>query len=100
MDGMTEPARADRIRTLLAAALEPTALDVIDDSASHAGHSGAAAAGQTHYNVRVVSARFEGLGRVARHRLVNAPLAPEFASGLHALSLILQTPAEAAQPGI
>ena len=95
---MTAPSRADRIRALLTAALEPVAIDVVDDSARHAGHSGAAAAGQTHYNVRVVSSRFEKLSRVARHRLVNAPLAPEFASGLHALSLVLQTPAEAQSP--
>ena len=94
---MISLSRADRIRTLLADALAPAAMDVVDDSARHAGHSGAAAAGQTHYNVRVVSDRFAGLGRVARHRLVNAPLAEEFATGLHALSLVLQTPEEAAQ---
>jgi len=94
---MNISSRADRIRDLLAASLSPVLLDVIDDSARHAGHSGAAAAGQTHYNVRIVSERFEGLSRVARHRLVNDPLAPEFASGLHALSLVLQTPGEAEQ---
>ena len=89
--------RATRIRAALTAALHPTALEVIDDSASHAGHSGAAAGGQTHYNVTVVSPAFEGQGRVGRHRLVNQALAPEFAAGLHALSLVLRTPAEAAQ---
>ena len=88
--------RADRIRAALAAALSPTMLDVVDDSASHAGHSGARAAGQTHYNVLVVSPRFEGLSRVARHRLVNDALDAEFAGGLHALSLVLRSPAEAA----
>ena len=93
----TTPDRAERIRSLLQSALEPATLEVVDDSARHAGHSGAAAAGQTHYNVLVVSARFSGLGRVARHRLVNAPLATEFATGLHALSLVLRTPDEAAQ---
>ena len=86
--------RAARIRTLLAA-LEPTVLDVEDDSAKHAGHMGARAGGQTHYSVTVVSPRFEGLGRVARHRLVNEALEPEFGTGLHALSLVLRTPAEA-----
>lgn len=87
--------RADRIRSALEAALAPAALAVVDDSASHAGHRGAVAGGQTHYNVRVVSAAFEGLGRVARHRLVNEALSGEFAGGLHALSLVLQTPCEA-----
>jgi stress-induced morphogen len=87
--------RATRIRSALAAKLTPTALEVVDDSASHAGHRGAAAGGQTHYNVLVVSAAFEGLGRVARHRLVNEALVDEFSGGLHALSLVLRTPAEA-----
>lgn len=87
--------RADRIEAALRAALAPTAIKVVDDSASHAGHAGAQAGGQTHYNVLVVSAQFEGLGRVSRHRLVNQALGPEFEAGLHALSLVLQTPAEA-----
>ena len=93
---MTEPQnRAARIRSALMARLSPEMLEVVDDSARHAGHSGATAAGQTHYNVAVVSRAFEGLGRVARHRLVNEALADEFSGGLHALSLVLRTPAEA-----
>lgn len=89
------PNRAARIHALLQAALDPVAAEVQDDSGSHAGHSGARAGGETHYNVLVVSPRFEGLNRVARHRLVNAALAPEFDLGLHALSLVLRTPGEA-----
>lgn len=92
---MTDTSRSDRIRAVLQSALSPTALDVVDDSASHAGHAGARAGGQTHYNVLVVSPLFEGLGRVARHRLVNQALGDEFGAGLHALSLVLRTPAEA-----
>ena len=87
--------RAARIRALLEASLQPSFLGVKDDSASHAGHAGAQAGGQTHYNVIVVSPHFEGLNRVARHRLVNAALQPEFGMGLHALSLVLRTPGEA-----
>ena len=86
--------RADRIRQALAP-LDPVQLDVVDDSARHAGHAGATAAGETHYNVLLVSPRFAGLNRVARHRLVNQALAPEFETGLHALSLVLKTPEEA-----
>ena len=86
--------RAARIRSLLAA-LDPTMLDVVDDSAKHASHAGAKAGGQTNYNVTVISPRFEGLNRVARHRLVNQALEPEFGTGLHALSLVLRTPGEA-----
>jgi BolA protein len=85
--------RAARIRAALAS-LDPVAVDVVDESAKHAGHAGARAGGQTHYNVRVVSTRFQGLNRVARHRLVNEALAAEFATGLHALSLVLKAPGE------
>ena len=88
--------RTARIRTALEAALSPAQVEVVDDSARHAGHSGAAAGGQTHYNVLVVSPQFAGQNRVARHRLVNQALGQEFASGLHALSLVLRTPDEAA----
>ena len=88
------PDRADRIHAALQAELAPTVLRVVDDSAKHAGHMGAQPGGQTHYSVLVVSERFEGQGRVARHRLVNQALAPEFAEGLHALALTLRTPAE------
>ena len=87
--------RADRIRAALAAALQPTLLEVVDDSSSHAGHAGARAGGQTHYNVVMESPLFAGQGRVARHRLVNQALAAEFDSGLHALSLVLRAPGEA-----
>jgi BolA protein len=88
--------RTERIRALVSAALAPTLLDVRDDSAQHAGHAGAAPGGETHYTVLVVSDRFEGQGRVARHRMVNAALGDEFAQGLHALALTLRTPNEQA----
>ena len=86
--------RAARIHTALADALAPDALEVIDDSARHHGHMGAAPGGQTHYNVRVVSARFAGVNRVGRHRMVMGALGAEFAAGLHALSLDLKAPGE------
>jgi len=89
--------RADRIAATLAARFTPTDLRVIDDSARHAGHAGAAPGGQTHYSVLLVSAAFEGLPRVARSREVHEALAAEFAGGLHALALTLRTPAEQAQ---
>ena len=52
--------------------------------------------GETHYNVLLVSETFRGMGRVARSRAVHAVLEAEFAAGLHALSLTLRTPEEAA----
>ena len=85
--------RAERIRTALAA-LDPALVVVQDDSSKHAGHMGARPGGETHYSVLVVADAFAGHNRVARHRMVNAALDAEFAGGLHALSLVLRTPAE------
>jgi BolA protein len=75
-------------------ALSPLDFALSDDSAKHAGHAGARPGGETHYGLRIVSTRFEGLSRVARQRLVYQTLSAEFADGLHALSLDLKTPQE------
>lgn len=75
-------------------ALPVLVIEVDDDSAAHAGHAGARAGG--HYRVRVVSQRFDGLARLARHRLVYDALAPWMHRGIHALALQTLTPAEAA----
>jgi stress-induced morphogen len=91
---MPQVSRAERIRAALLAALAPADVAVVDESARHAGHAGAQPGGETHYNVVAVSPRFEGLSRVARHRLVNDSLGAEFGEGLHALSLTLRTPGE------
>ncbi len=88
-----------RTRTIserLSAELQPRVLSVVDDSALHAGHAGAAPGGQTHFSVTVVSSRFEGMSRVDRSRLVHSILRAEFETGLHALALTLRTPAEEA----
>jgi BolA protein len=90
---------AESIQAKLAAAFAPSVLEVIDESARHAGHAGAARAdgeiGETHFQVRMVSSAFEGVSRVERQRRVHAALAQELAGSVHALSLKLQTPAEA-----
>ena len=72
----------------------PIELSLVDDSARHGGHAGAAPGGETHYRLRLVSAAFEGLGPIARQRLVNEVLKGEFDAGLHALSLELKSPSE------
>jgi BolA protein len=76
----------------------PTRLEIIDDSARHAGHAGhpggAGQGGETHFTVTLVSAAFAGLSRVARQRLVYATLADELAGSVHALSLTTLTPGE------
>jgi BolA protein len=90
--------RTDRLRLKLTQAFAPVLLEVQDDSARHAGHSGAPAGGQSHYNVLLVSAAFRGLSRVARSRAVHSALDAEFGpaeqGGMHALSLTLRTPEE------
>ena len=86
--------RAARIEALLRAAFAPLHLEVVDDSAAHAGHAGARG-GAGHFRVRIVSNRFAGLNRVARHRLVYETLAPLMVSEIHALAIDARTPEEA-----
>ena len=86
---------ADTIRDKLTAAFAPRELEVVDESARHEGHAGAQPGGETHFNVRIVSNAFEGLGRVERQRRVYAALADELKARVHALSLTTLTPAEA-----
>ena len=75
-------------------ALAPTQLEVIDESAAHAGHTGANAEGYgTHFRVRIASPKFDGKPRVARHRLVYDALQNFIDQGLHALAIeIIETP--------
>jgi BolA protein len=86
--------RSDRIQDAIRSAFAPAEVTVVDDSHRHAGHAGAQPGGETHYTVRVVSATFAGMSRVARSRAVHAALSDEFAGGLHALALELRAPEE------
>ncbi|MBW8779997.1 MAG: BolA family transcriptional regulator [Burkholderiales bacterium] len=72
--------------------LEPVSMELEDDSAAHAGHAGAREG--AHFNLRIVSVRFAGLPRVARHRLVYDALRPWMAEGVHALAIDARTPDE------
>ena len=87
--------RKDRIAAALTEALRPIRLDIVDESDRHAGHAGARPGGETHYRLNIVSPAFVGKIRVERHRMVNALLAAEFASGLHALAIAAAAPDEA-----
>lgn len=91
------PDRAARITARLTERFTPAEVLVTDDSAQHAGHSGARPGGETHYSVLIVSGGFAGQSRIARYRAVHEALAEEFGTGLHALSLRLLTPEEAAK---
>jgi len=80
------------IRDALQAALAPTLLDVQDDSHLHAGHAGAREG--RHFSVRLESERFNGLSRVARHRLVYDSLHDLIPRGIHALAIDARAPGE------
>jgi BolA family transcriptional regulator, general stress-responsive regulator len=86
---------AELLAADLRARFPGAAVEVVDESAAHAGHTGAAG-GESHFAVRVVTAEFEGVGRLERHRLVYEALQDRFSGSLHALRLRALTPAEAA----
>ena len=75
----------------LEAAFAPRELDVVDDSESHRGHAGHREGGESHFNVKIRSAHFKGLNRLARHRAVHDALGPDLIGRIHALSLDLST---------
>lgn len=98
---MPEGPIATIIRQKLTAGLSPERLEIEDDSWRHAGHHheggmDAQPGGESHFNLTVVSAAFEGQGRVQRQRAVNDLLRDELAGPVHALSIKAMTPAEAA----
>ena len=82
----------DEIEVRLRTALAPQALEIEDDSHLHAGHAGASEG--AHFSVNIVSERFTGLHRVARHRLVYHALAELMRSGIHALAIDARAPGE------
>jgi BolA protein len=85
--------RVAEIRSRLEAAFSPDLLEIVDDSHRHAGHAGARD-GRGHFLVRIVSARFEGVKPVARHRLVYAALGALMQTDIHALSVEALSPTE------
>lgn len=82
------------IREKLEEALSPLQIRILDESAHHAGHAGAREGGESHFRVEIVAKQFEGLNRVARHRLIYAALGNAFSEGLHALQIIAKAPGE------
>ena len=85
--------RMDTIREHLAATFAPFDCQLVDESHMHAGHAGAASGGG-HYRLHIVSSRFEGLNRIARHRLVYDCLRDMMHSDIHALTIIAVAPSE------
>jgi BolA protein len=87
-------ARVTQIEQRLRAALAPLRLEIVDDSAKHAGHAGARESGGGHFNVTIVSAAFAGKGLIERHRLVYGALGELMHKDIHALSLQALSPDE------
>ena len=85
---------ATQIRQRLAV-LEPLVLDVVDESAQHAGHAGAQPGGETHWRVSIVSPRFAGQPVVARHRMIYQALGELIQNPIHALAITARAPEEA-----
>lgn len=84
--------RISRIRAALERELAPSSLEIIDDSAKHAGHAGAREGG--HFRVRLVSEAFRGQSTIARHRLVYAAVGGLMRTDIHALNIDAKTPEE------
>ncbi|WP_339914564.1 BolA family protein [uncultured Brevundimonas sp.] len=97
---MPEGPIATIIRKKLTSAFDLQSLEVIDDSGRHAGHHHEGGmdgrpGGESHFNLTLISSAFEGQGRLARQRAVNAALREELAGPVHALSIRALTPQEA-----
>lgn len=80
------------IRAALEHALAPLSVEVVDDSAGHAGHAGAREGG--HYRVILVAAAFAGRPQLERHRMVYSAVAALMGQGIHALSIVAHAPNE------
>jgi len=80
------------IRAALERELAPLSLDIVDDSARHAGHAGAREGG--HFRVTLVAKAFSGRAQLERHRLVYAALGPLMGRGIHALNIVARAPEE------
>jgi BolA family transcriptional regulator, general stress-responsive regulator len=94
---MSEPLTgpvAREIHQRLKAALEPTSLNVTNDSEKHRGHAGYDGSGESHFTVEIVTPRFEGMSRVERQRAVNHALGDLLKERVHALAIKARTPSE------
>jgi BolA family transcriptional regulator, general stress-responsive regulator len=83
-----------RMREKLMIALNPTRLDLVNESHLHAGHSSSPGTGESHFRLLIVSDNFIGKSRVARHRIVNDVVQEELRDGVHALAIKALAPGE------
>jgi BolA protein len=90
---MTGPLALE-MQQLLTEAFAPTALDVVNDSATHRGHSGDDGSGESHFTILIESPRFAGVSRLQRQRLVNAALGDIPGNRVHAVAIKARAPGE------
>lgn len=91
--GVMATAAETRIREKLMVELEPTRLDVINESELHAGHRNSPGTGESHFRLLIISPKFAGRSRLERHRMINEALAGEM-SRIHALAISAFAPGE------
>ena len=89
----TGPVAAEMLRRLNSS-LEPTRIELIDDSEQHRGHGGYNPEGESHFTLRIESAAFAGKNRVQRQRMIYAALGELMESRVHALSIRVTAPGE------
>ena len=90
---MTGPI-AQEMHSILTSAFAPTRLAVLNDSASHSGHSGDDGSGESHFTVEIESAAFAGVSRLQRQRMVNDALGDIPGQRVHALAIKAMAPGE------
>ena len=90
---MTSDARIEKLKSRLQEALAPAQLEIVDETARHAGHAGAASGGG-HYIVHIVAGAFEGKSPIQRHRLVFDAVGDMMHADIHALSIQAKAPGE------
>ena len=90
---MTGDPRIEKLRSRLQEALDPTTIEIVDETAKHAGHAGAASGGG-HYLLHIAAAAFEGKSPLQRHRMVYDAAGDMMHADIHALSIQAQTPDE------
>jgi BolA family transcriptional regulator, general stress-responsive regulator len=91
---MTKGPLATEMEALLIAAFSPTHLNIINDSASHHGHSGDDGSGESHFTVEIEAEAFAGESRVNRQRMVNKALGDLPGQRIHALAIKAKAPGE------
>jgi BolA protein len=87
---------ADKIRKKMQEAFSPACLEIVDESALHAGHAGARPEGESHFRLLIVAEMFIDRGRLERQRMIYQALGDLMATDIHALSIKALTPDEAA----